>query len=165
MHGFRLEDILTGGQMAENSEEWVEAIERGYIRKRFSEIVALTERTLLSSPELVSGLPASEVPYSSACAAARLASGATPDLADVERARVRGLALGWLAGGVESRLAQLSAGGAEAAESREWLRHASQDSDFGSVRGDALADLPEGERAAWQELWDSIESALQGGTP
>ena len=35
-----------------------------------------------------------------------------------------------------------------------------QDSDFAPMRGDALADIPEPERSAWQELWASIAAAL-----
>ena len=42
------------------------------------------------------------------------------------------------------------------------LRHWQKDPDLASVRDkEALAQLPEAERAAWQELWAEVETLRQ----
>jgi hypothetical protein len=50
------------------------------------------------------------------------------------------------------------------------LAHWLEDPDLAGVRGpEALAKLPEGERAAWQKLWADVEEVLtrirQGNSP
>jgi len=46
-------------------------------------------------------------------------------------------------------------------EARRRLTHARSDEDLASVCGEALAELPEPERAARLALWDSVERALE----
>jgi hypothetical protein len=41
------------------------------------------------------------------------------------------------------------------------LEDALETSAFANVRGGALEELPEEERAAWQALWSAIEGALE----
>jgi len=36
-----------------------------------------------------------------------------------------------------------------------------QDTDFAHVRGDAIAKLPEDERAAWRKLWADVGETLR----
>jgi hypothetical protein len=49
---------------------------------------------------------------------------------------------------------------------QQTLQHWQKDSDLNSVRGqDALAKLPEAERAAWQQLWADVEKLLKKGSP
>jgi hypothetical protein len=39
------------------------------------------------------------------------------------------------------------------------MRHRQQDKDFARVRGaEALSQLPEAERLAWQKLWQEVEA-------
>jgi hypothetical protein len=46
------------------------------------------------------------------------------------------------------------------------LQHWHEDPDFDSVRGkEALAKLPEAERAAWQQLWADVETILKKAAP
>jgi hypothetical protein len=46
------------------------------------------------------------------------------------------------------------------------LQYWQKNPDFDSVRGqEALAKLPEAERAAWQQLWADVEKLLKKGAP
>ncbi len=153
-----LEEVLAGRRPAVSSEEWADAILVGYRQGRYAEAVALTEHTLQGLLDPSDGAWRT---YNSACAAALLAADTAAELSTAERARLRGLARAWLAREIERLKASIPGGGGPAAEARRWLEHALQDPDFASVRGDALADLPEPEQAAWQELWASIARALE----
>jgi hypothetical protein len=152
-----LEEVLAGRRPAESSEEWADAVRVGCRQGRYAEVVALTENTLQGSLEALDDAWT----YSSACAAALLAADAATELSAAERARIRGLAHAWLAREVERWRAWIDAGGERVLEGYFRLKHALQDPNFARLRGDALADLPEPERAAWQELWASIAQALE----
>jgi tetratricopeptide (TPR) repeat protein/serine/threonine protein kinase len=99
--------------------------------------------------------------YNAACAAAQAGCGEGKDADqtdDKERARIRRQALDWVR--------------ADLAAYRKWLEkepdkarpvnvkqmaHWQQDTDFAGVRGtEALAKLPEGERAEWSKLWQDV---------
>lgn len=153
-----LEEVLLGQRAAASSAEWSEAIDLGYLQQRFREVVSLTEATLNDALELVDDDSWSS--YNSACVAALLAADqeAEPDAA--ERARLRALAHAWLTREVE-RWGTWLASDERAAAARESLRHALEDPDFAAVRGERLASLPEQERAAWHELWTTVEQTLQ----
>jgi hypothetical protein len=104
--------------------------------------------------------------YNAACAAALAAAGQgrdAPKPDDMERARLRRQALGWLQ-------ADLALGGKEAekgtpqarAEVQKMLRHWQKDPDLAGVRqADALAKLPQAERAEWQKLWGEVAALLE----
>jgi hypothetical protein len=104
--------------------------------------------------------------YNAACAAARAGSGQGRDagkLDDKERARWRGRALEWLRAELTARDKQLQGRlPGPAAQAQQALRHWQRDPDLASVRDrEALAKLPEAERAKWQQLWAEVAAALK----
>jgi serine/threonine protein kinase/tetratricopeptide (TPR) repeat protein len=84
----------------------------------------------------------------------------TTGLDDQERARLRDQALAWLRAELGDLRHQLNKEPAKAAPAiLQQLQHWLQDTDFAGVRGDeALARLPEAERADWQKLWADVET-------
>lgn len=149
-----LDEVLAGQRAAASSEEWIAAINRGYLRKRHREVVNLTETTLLDEPELIDDDGGT---YICSCSAALLAASPAPDVSEDERARLRGLAREWLEVLVDRWTAQIGGGSTDSAAARGGLTDALSDTDFTSVRGAAIETLPENERAAWRALWKRIE--------
>jgi tetratricopeptide (TPR) repeat protein len=103
--------------------------------------------------------------YQAACAAALASCGQGKDaggLADEERARLRQQALDWLRGDLASYRWLLDKEPDKTAFLvRERMQYWQQDMDLAGVRGpEALANLPEAERSAWQELWLGVEGTL-----
>src|SRR5262249_790162 len=93
------------------------------------------------------------------CAAALAAAGKGEDAAkldDKERARLRQQALTWLRADLAA-YTQLVANPANRQAVAQRLAHWQKNADLASVRGDALAKLPEAERQQWQTLWDEVE--------
>jgi tetratricopeptide (TPR) repeat protein len=99
--------------------------------------------------------------YNAACAAALAGRGRGEDaggLGQPERARLRGQALDWLRADLEAWRRRL---GKEPGKARpivlKQMRHWLHDADLAAVRGpEALARLPEAERAGWQKLWEGV---------
>jgi hypothetical protein len=147
-----LGDVLEG-RRAESSEEWNAAVQYGYEQKRYRDVVALTEDTLRDAPELVGDLWGL---YNTACCAALLAASVDASVTADERVRARGFALDWLSRDLERWMARVGKGGADAV--RDEFARALADPDFVSLRGGAIDELPEAERAAWRELWKRIEA-------
>jgi serine/threonine protein kinase/tetratricopeptide (TPR) repeat protein len=120
--------------------------------------------------------------YNAACAAALAGCGQGRDAAELdeaERAGLRGQALICLRSDLAawSRLLETQPAEARASVQRtlkldvamidlrvacphvqETLRRWQQDASFAGVRGNALANLPEAERQAWQQLWANVEA-------
>jgi serine/threonine-protein kinase len=108
--------------------------------------------------------------YNAARAAAQAGSGKGADagqLDDREHSRLRRQALDWLR-------ADLAAWARQAASDKEsdrarvgqTLAHWQRDPDVAGVRDqEALAKLPEPERADWQKLWADVEALLQKAAP
>ena len=120
--------------------------------------------------------------YNAACAAALAGCGQGKDAAELdeaERAGLRGQALICLRSDLAawSRLLETQPAEARASVQRtlkldvamidlrvacphvqETLRRWQQDASFAGVRGNALANLPEAERQAWQQLWANVET-------
>jgi tetratricopeptide (TPR) repeat protein len=153
-----LEDVLAGRRPAASPEEWADAVRVGFPQSRYAEIVALTEHSLPVSLEASDDAWRTDIP---ACAAALLAADTAAELSAAERARLRGLAHAWLEREVTRWKAWMDDGGERAAEGRRGLEQALREPDLASLRGDGLVDLPEPERAAWQELWASTARALE----
>jgi tetratricopeptide (TPR) repeat protein len=153
-----LEEVLAGRRRAASSTEWAEAVNHAYAGRRFAEIVALTETTLASAPDLIGdeGWHA----YNSACAAVLLADDAEMEPNAAERTRVRDLARSWLAAELERWRAWVATGEREA-DARSRVQRALQDPDFASVRGDALEGLSTEEQLAWGALWRDLERVLE----
>jgi tetratricopeptide (TPR) repeat protein len=99
--------------------------------------------------------------YNAACSAALAAAGLAEDarrLPEKERVALRRQALDWLRADLAAYdgLAASDDPRGKAAV-RQRLAHWQQDGDFAGVRDpDALAKLPEAERAAWQRLWADV---------
>jgi serine/threonine-protein kinase len=121
------------------------------------------ERAFAALPALADNLPR-RFHYKAARAAALAGCGRGRDaeaLGAAERTRLRQQALTWLR-------ADLAAWGRrldrdpDQFRSRvaDTLRHWLGDPDFAGVRGDAIARLPEAERAGWQKLWADVAARL-----
>jgi superkiller protein 3 len=151
--------VLARERRAASSEEWAAAIAAGLEQGRLAEVVALTEETLRNSPELIDD--AGWGTYNSACAAARLARDPQAELAADESSRIRELARAWLTREVTTWAGWIGGEASRAAEGVIRLQNALQDPDFAGLRDVAIDELPEEERAAWRELWSTIERALE----
>ncbi len=104
--------------------------------------------------------------YSAACSAALAGCGKGKDQPppdDAERAKLRGQALTWLRAELSARAKVRETGTPVASKDLHGtLRHLQVDPDLSGVRDpEALAKLPEAERATWQALWAEVESQLK----
>jgi serine/threonine-protein kinase len=101
--------------------------------------------------------------YQAASAAVLAAAGQgkeTDKPNDKERARLRALALGWLRAALKIMVDGVEKVPEKASPFvRAFLTHWQKVEALATVRGkDALAKLPEGERAGWQKLWADVEA-------
>ena len=78
-----------------------------------------------------------------------------------DRSRVRGLALAWLNLEIDRWENWVRENAKRAPEGRRRLKHALEDKDFASLRGEALEKLPGAERKAWQALWQRIQKGAE----
>jgi tetratricopeptide (TPR) repeat protein len=131
-------------------------------RKRYAAAVRFYGEAFAADTKLAGEQP-SEHRYNAACAAALAGcgQGADADHLDAkEREPLRRQALDWLRADLKAWCQVLDrspdkSGPAIAEQMRHWL----QDADFAGVRGpEALARLPEAERAPWQKFWQEVES-------
>jgi tetratricopeptide (TPR) repeat protein len=99
--------------------------------------------------------------YNASCAAILAAAGNGEDAAKLdaqEKTRLRQQALAWLKNALNI-LDKLVEDPERRDEVRQKLQHWQKDPGLASVRGqEALAKLPEAERAAWQQLWAEVET-------
>jgi serine/threonine-protein kinase len=133
-------------------------------RKHFAAAARFYGESFVAQPDLAENL-ASFHRYNAACAAALAGCGQGEDAAVLdqkERGRLRRQALDWLRADLEARRRLLEkqpdkASLAVAQQMSDWLA----DADFAGVRGpEALAQLPEAERPAWQKLWADVAHTL-----
>jgi tetratricopeptide (TPR) repeat protein len=133
-------------------------------RKRYVAAARLYAAAFAAAPGLAD-LP-SHPRYDAACAATLAAAGKGRDAAllpDKVVTMLRARALHWLRGELTdyARLAD-QGGPAAKQEVRRLLEHWRGDPDLAAVRDpQALARLPEAERAAWQALWRDVGSLLK----
>jgi tetratricopeptide (TPR) repeat protein len=103
--------------------------------------------------------------YNAACASALAAAGkgeGAAKLTDKERARLRGQALYWLTADLTAWSKLAAAPAEQRLDARQTLTRWRADPDLTGVRDkDALAELPEDERAKWQELWGEVDGLLK----
>jgi tetratricopeptide (TPR) repeat protein len=148
-----------------------ERIEYGTVakaRKQFAAAARLYEQAFADEPALEQSLESSHR-YDAACYAALAGCGQGEDaspLDDKERPRLRRQALIWLRAELTAWQEHLKK---EPVKGRltisQKLRHWQKDSDLAQVRGaEALKQWPEGERLAWQQLWDDVETLLRRTT-
>jgi len=108
--------------------------------------------------------------YNAACAAALAGCGQGEDADqsdDKERGRLRRQALEWLRADLAAWKPRLSSPvPAEQTQAVKALAHWREDDDLAGVRdADALAKLPDAERAAWRQLWADVDALLPKTKP
>jgi hypothetical protein len=159
----RLDDVLRGEGPKDNAERLALA-RRAYNTAKYATAAKLWAEALETDPKLAESRQ-DQLRYDATCAAAMAANGAgkdDPPPDDATRTRLREQALVWLraelaawADLVESGLPQARAFIVQS------LEHWRKDTDLPSVRDpEALEKLPEDERQAWRELWDSVAETL-----
>jgi tetratricopeptide (TPR) repeat protein len=138
-------------------------------KKRYREAVRFYSEAFADPPQLT---PAQQtlVHYNAACAAILAAAGQGAEAVQFkgkEKARLRQQALAWLRDNLEAYAKQLEDAHAKTLKAvQQTLQHWQKDPDFECVRGkEALAKLPEAERAAWQQLWADVEKLLKKAAP
>jgi serine/threonine protein kinase/Flp pilus assembly protein TadD len=137
-------------------------------KKRYATAARFYEEAFAAEPNRAGDRP-SDARYDAACDAARAGCGQGADadtLDTAARARLRQQALNWLRAELAARQKVLEEDRSKAALSvRQQMQHWLQDPDFAGARGpEALAQLPEAERSAWQKLWAEVEAlAIQSG--
>jgi serine/threonine-protein kinase len=134
-------------------------------RKQFTVAARLWAEALSGDPKLADDRNA-QFRYSAACAAALAACGQgkdDPKPDEATGAKLRGQALAWLKAELMAWGRLLDGGDPKArADVARTLHRWKGDMDLARVRDpDALARLPEAERAAWWALWVEVEALLK----
>jgi tetratricopeptide (TPR) repeat protein len=160
----RLPDILRGDVKLAGVPELLAVARLCQQQRKLHAAVRFFREAFSTDPTLAGPKP-SDPRYNAACAACVAACGQGNDAAlleDKERSHLRRQALDWLRAELEAcrRVLNKEPDKARAAMAQR-LHHLLSDADFASVRGpQALAKLPEAERAAWQQLWAEIEQVF-----
>jgi hypothetical protein len=133
-------------------------------KRRYAAAARFYADGFAADPRLAEDL-GNERRYHAACAAPLAAAGQGEDAAklpDKERARLRQQALGWLQEDLAAWKKVAEKGPAQArAAVQQKLLHWQQDPDLAGLRDQAaLANLPEAERQAWQQLWADVGAVL-----
>jgi tetratricopeptide (TPR) repeat protein/tRNA A-37 threonylcarbamoyl transferase component Bud32 len=134
-------------------------------KKQYSAAVRFYQGAFAAQPKLT---PQRQVflRYNAACAAVLAAAGQGTDVAELDAkatTRLRQQALGWLRDNLQQYAKQLEDADAKTRQAvQQTLQHCQRDPDFDSVRGqEALAQLSETERTAWQQLWTDVAALLK----
>jgi tetratricopeptide (TPR) repeat protein len=133
-------------------------------RQQYVAAARFYQEAFAADPKLADDLQG-QPRYNAACAAALAGCGQGKDADQSdhkERARLRRQALEWLQADLAAYRRLLDKEPERAGSLvRERMQHWQQDKDFAGVRGpDALARLPEAERATWQQLWADVAAML-----
>jgi tetratricopeptide (TPR) repeat protein len=161
----RLPDIVAGTSTPANAAEQLKFAYVAGLKHQYAAAVRLYTDSLRTEPDLALD-PAKETRSTAAGYAALSATGKDKEAASLdepERARLRTLALGWLRDDLAAWQKRLDAGKPTdrifvARTMRLWQTHP----DLASVRDvDAIARLPETERALWQKLWQDANALLK----
>jgi hypothetical protein len=160
----RLAAVLEGDPPKDIAERLALA-QRAYDTRRYALAARLWAEALDADPKLASDRRFQH-PYNAACAAALAASGQgkdEPPPDDAAKARLRQQALGWLRGELSAWEPYFGQVPPQArAFVAQTLKHWQEDSDLAGVRdADALAKLPDGERATWEALWAEVDLRLR----
>jgi serine/threonine-protein kinase len=161
----RLPAVLRGEDVPDSADDWLALAHIGTARGRHAAAGRLWERAFAADPKKADDR-AQSYRYHAARSAALAAAGRPkddePPPDDAARARLRAQALEWM----KAELAAWSkALGSAPPQGREVVRQALrqwQDDDAlaGLRDPDALAALPEAERAACQRFWDDVDALL-----
>jgi serine/threonine-protein kinase len=157
----RLPAILKGDDSPRDAAERLAFAQMAYDTRRFAAASRLWAEAMASDPALTEDRQA-QYRYFAACSAAMAAAGKgedDPKPDDAARAERRHQALGWLRADLAAWSELLESGDPPArATVAPTLRHWRQDTDLAGVRDpDALAALPEPERADWRALWAEVD--------
>jgi tetratricopeptide (TPR) repeat protein len=167
----KLPDILSGHQQPTDVAERIPLAwlcQQPY-KQRFLASYRFYVEAFTADPKLASDLERQHR-YNAACAAALAGCGQGKDADQLdaeERARLRKQALDWLRADLRAWRDLLNEEKATVApivgqNTQHWL----DDTDFNGVReAEALAKLPEAERADWQKLWDEVDALRQKAQP
>jgi hypothetical protein len=159
----RLPALLKRKDQARDAAEQVEFASLCARKKLNVAAARLYEETFSVKPELAEDLKAAHRYHA---AAVRACCGKGEDvgkLDEKERSRWRQQALDWLRADLVLRGKQLGGKDPKAqAAAQRALQYWPQDPDLAGVRDEkALAQLPEAERAAWQQLWAEVTALLK----
>jgi tetratricopeptide (TPR) repeat protein len=143
-----------------------------YDTKRHAAASRFWAEALAADPKLADDRQAGHR-YDAACAAALAGAGRgtdDPKPDDAARAKLRVQALDWLKAELAAWAKVLDSADAQARlVVLQTLEHWRADSDLAGIRDpDALAQLPEAERAPWRSLWANVDALLartRGGRP
>jgi serine/threonine-protein kinase len=160
-----LSAFLNGEYQPKDSKERLELIEPCRFRERYCTVARLYGDVFAAEPKLADDLKAAHR-YRAACAAALAGTGQGNDAAklnDDGRARLRQQALDWLRADLAMQTNRLQgANRQDRTMVQQKLEHWKRDADLiGIRRFAALAKLPAGERTAWVQLWDDVETLLR----
>jgi Flp pilus assembly protein TadD/tRNA A-37 threonylcarbamoyl transferase component Bud32 len=161
----KLRAVLRGEASPQGAAETV-ALARvcGHYRRRYATAARLYAEAFTAKPQLADDLKAGHR-FHAATAAALAAAGKGEDAAKrsaVERARLRGQALGWLRDDLRDWSGHAAKGAAQRREAAAALQLRLSTPDLAGVReAAALASLPEAEHAAWRRLWEDTAVQLK----
>jgi serine/threonine-protein kinase len=160
----RLPTLLKGEDRPKDVAERLTLAQMCYETKRYAASARFRAEVLAADPKLGDDRRARHR-YNAACAATLAAAGQgtdDPKPDDAARARLRGQARDWLKAERSAWEKVLDAGDARARPVvAQTLQHWQADPDLAGVRdADALAKLPEAERAAWRSLWAEVDALL-----
>jgi len=161
----KLPAVLGGTARPEDARQQLEFARVCSFKRRYGAAARLATEAFAARPELAEDLQAGGRDLA-ARAAARAAAGQGEDagrLPDRVVLTLRRQALRWLRAdlGAYAKLAGRADPKRKQAV-RLRLTHWLRDADLAPVRDkEALARLPEGERAAWRRLWDDVEAQLK----
>jgi tetratricopeptide (TPR) repeat protein len=133
-------------------------------RQRYAAAAHFYKEAFAANPKIPDNLAVGHR-YNAACATALAGCGqgkGTGGLDEKKRARLRQQALHWLRADLAAwdRLLEKGTDKARPVIAAK-MRHWQDDPDFAGVRGkEALAKLPEAERAPWQNLWADVAATL-----
>ena len=164
----RLPAALSGQDRPTGPTEGIEFGELCYQQGLYAASARLYADALTADPKLGDDRRAAHR-YNAACAAALAGCGKgkdDPGPNDATRASLRGQALDWLKIELVFHKTQAAAGDIQAnAMAMKTLQHWKADTDLTGVRDrEALDNLPEVERKAWQALWADVDSVLRNAT-
>ncbi len=164
----RLPGILKGEDKPKDGAEGLAFARLCCDQARYAAAARLWHEALAKDPKLAVDRQTRER-YDAACAAALAAAGKSKDEAppdDDAKARLRGLARGWLNAELAAWTKVLETGAENAkAAVVPTLRHWQNDPDLAAIRDHgALERLPEAERKDWQDFWAAV-GALLRNTP
>jgi tetratricopeptide (TPR) repeat protein len=165
----RLPAILQGDAQPKDSAEQLALADLCRYKQRYHAAARFYAAALAAKPKL--SLPQEAFfRYNAACAGVLAAAGKGEDAAQLdakEKPRLRQQALTWLRDNLKLYNKQLEDAEAKGrAALQQLLLHWQQDTDLVAVReAEALAKLPEAERALWQQLWADVEALRKKAQP